>query len=71
MLPQPPKTEPETSFEALVVKKKQSVGFINVMIVNVTSQSKNPEATNRCYCYIHSPAIIVGLLLSVAGCFHR
>jgi len=32
MLPKAPKTEPETSFEALVVKRKQSIGFMKVTL---------------------------------------
>jgi len=39
MLPETHNTEPETSFEALDVKWNNSFHFV---IMNVTSQSRNP-----------------------------
>jgi len=42
MLPKTPNTEPQTSFEALVVKWNHPFHESDVVVANVTSQSRNP-----------------------------
>jgi len=47
------------SFEALVVKRNHPFHGDDVVGVNVTSQSRNPYATNRSYCYSALPFCLI------------
>jgi len=70
MLPKTPNVEPETSSEALVVKSNHPFHKSGVGVVNVTSQSKNSCATNQPRLLLLRVAILVDLLVNLAGFSH-